>query len=338
MADVCCRVRPGGNAVGVPYRLGSKVEIGGSGSLDRAGPLRPPRPLPVWRVIFFLRRIFRLTRVTRIFQKSIFTRTAPRRPGGRPRRAFCCADADAPARGVFFCCKTRRETMTFHKGESGNSAGRQRGSRNRTTILMQSLLEADGEALARKAIDLAKGGDLAGFACAWTGWCRRASTSRSPSTCRGSTRRPTPSPPRRPSWPRSRPASSRRRRPPTSPRWSTSTCGRWRRRSSRSASQSSKTTPRPPACRLMPTHDSNVDGRTPTHAAAAAAVSEPAEQARESSRPRTPDFFHLEGPWGYARRHRGQARSPARRGNGAGGRQVHSHPLAAPRRKVIDQA
>ena len=51
--------------------------------------------------------------------------------------------------------------MTFHKGESGNSAGRQRGSRNRTTILMQSLLEADGEALARKAIDLAKGGDLA---------------------------------------------------------------------------------------------------------------------------------------------------------------------------------
>src|SRR6516162_7798780 len=262
MADVCCRVRPGGNAVGVPYRLGSKVEIGGSGSLDRAGPLRPPRPLPVWRVIFFLRRIFRLTRVTRIFQKSIFTRTAPRRPGGRPRRAFCCADADAPARGVFFCCKTRRETMTFHKGESGNPAGRQRGSRNRTTILMQSLLEADGEALARKAIDLAKGGDLAGFACAWTGWCRRASTSRSPSTCRGSTRRPTPSPPRRPSWPRSRPASSRRRRPPTSPRWSTSTCGRWRRRLSRSASSSSNAAERPPACRPMPTHDANVEGRS----------------------------------------------------------------------------
>jgi hypothetical protein len=70
----------------------------------------------------------------------------------------------APARGVFFALqdnKTRRETMTFQKGESGNPAGRQRGSRNRTTILMQSLLEADGEALARKAIDLAKGGDLA---------------------------------------------------------------------------------------------------------------------------------------------------------------------------------
>jgi hypothetical protein len=51
--------------------------------------------------------------------------------------------------------------MTFHKGESGNPAGRRRGSRNRATILMQSLLEADGEALARKAIELAKGGDLA---------------------------------------------------------------------------------------------------------------------------------------------------------------------------------
>jgi hypothetical protein len=51
--------------------------------------------------------------------------------------------------------------MTFYKGESGNPAGRPRGSRNRTTILMQSVLEADGEALARKAIDLAKGGDLA---------------------------------------------------------------------------------------------------------------------------------------------------------------------------------
>ena len=51
--------------------------------------------------------------------------------------------------------------MTFHKGESGNPAGRQRGSRNRTTILMQSLLAANAEAIARKAIDLAKDGDIA---------------------------------------------------------------------------------------------------------------------------------------------------------------------------------
>jgi hypothetical protein len=81
-------------------------------------------------------------------------------PGRETAPGFLLRGREAAARGVFFRCKTRRETMTFYKGESGNPAGRPRGSRNRTTVLMQSLLEANAEAIARKAIDLATGGDL----------------------------------------------------------------------------------------------------------------------------------------------------------------------------------
>ncbi len=47
----------------------------------------------------------------------------------------------------------------FKEGESGNPAGRPKGSRNRTTIAMQSLLEGEGEKLTRKAVELALAGD-----------------------------------------------------------------------------------------------------------------------------------------------------------------------------------
>jgi hypothetical protein len=51
--------------------------------------------------------------------------------------------------------------MTFHKGESGNPAGRPRGARNRRTLLAEHLLEGDTEAIVRTMIERAKDGDMA---------------------------------------------------------------------------------------------------------------------------------------------------------------------------------
>jgi hypothetical protein len=51
--------------------------------------------------------------------------------------------------------------MPFEKGESGNPAGLPRGSRNRATLLMEGLLADDPEAIGRKAIAMAKQGDMA---------------------------------------------------------------------------------------------------------------------------------------------------------------------------------
>jgi hypothetical protein len=51
--------------------------------------------------------------------------------------------------------------MPFQKGECGNPAGRPRGSRNRATLLMEGLLADDAEAIGRKAIEMAKQGDMA---------------------------------------------------------------------------------------------------------------------------------------------------------------------------------
>ncbi len=48
----------------------------------------------------------------------------------------------------------------FAPGESGNPNGRPKGSRNKTTIAAEALLEGEAEALTRKVIELALAGNL----------------------------------------------------------------------------------------------------------------------------------------------------------------------------------
>jgi hypothetical protein len=47
----------------------------------------------------------------------------------------------------------------FRKGQSGNPAGKPKGTRHRATVAVQVLLEGEADALTRKCIELAKGGD-----------------------------------------------------------------------------------------------------------------------------------------------------------------------------------
>jgi hypothetical protein len=48
----------------------------------------------------------------------------------------------------------------FKPGISGNPHGRPEGSRNKATLLAQSLMDGEAETLTRKVVKLAKGGDL----------------------------------------------------------------------------------------------------------------------------------------------------------------------------------
>jgi hypothetical protein len=49
--------------------------------------------------------------------------------------------------------------MTFVPGQSGNPAGRPRGSRNKKTLMLEALLDDESETLMRRVIGLAKMGD-----------------------------------------------------------------------------------------------------------------------------------------------------------------------------------
>jgi len=52
-----------------------------------------------------------------------------------------------------------KQSGRFQRGRSGNPNGRPKGSRNRTTLACEALLEEEAGALTRKAIQLAKDGD-----------------------------------------------------------------------------------------------------------------------------------------------------------------------------------
>jgi hypothetical protein len=48
----------------------------------------------------------------------------------------------------------------FQKGQSGNPKGKPKGARNRTTLIAQTLLDGQAEALVEKVVQLALDGDL----------------------------------------------------------------------------------------------------------------------------------------------------------------------------------
>ena len=54
---------------------------------------------------------------------------------------------------------TGKEQRGFPPGVSGNPNGRPKGSRNKTTLAVEALLEGEAEALTRKAIERALEGD-----------------------------------------------------------------------------------------------------------------------------------------------------------------------------------
>jgi hypothetical protein len=53
----------------------------------------------------------------------------------------------------------QKQAGRFQKGHSGNPAGRPRGSRNAATLVAEAILDGEAEALTRKAIEMALGGD-----------------------------------------------------------------------------------------------------------------------------------------------------------------------------------
>ena len=55
---------------------------------------------------------------------------------------------------------SKQRGRPFERGKSGNPAGRPKGSRNRTTLAAEALLEGSATAVVKKAVELALAGDV----------------------------------------------------------------------------------------------------------------------------------------------------------------------------------
>jgi hypothetical protein len=106
-----------------------------------------------------------LTRVTRIFEKSVFTEITPGARAACRAGFFVARTRVRPRAASFACLQENRKiqelkAMPFQKGQSGNPAGRPRGALNRATVLAQTLLSERAESIAGKVIELAERGDM----------------------------------------------------------------------------------------------------------------------------------------------------------------------------------
>lgn len=54
----------------------------------------------------------------------------------------------------------KQRGRAFKPGQSGNPAGKPKGARHKATLAIEALLEGEAEELTRKAIEMAKGGDM----------------------------------------------------------------------------------------------------------------------------------------------------------------------------------
>ena len=86
-------------------------------------------------------------------------------PPPPPGETGCCAfilqPIDGEIRGMSADKATKKQRgRPFQKGQSGNPRGKPKGLRSKMTLAIEALFEGEAEALTRKAIEKALGGDI----------------------------------------------------------------------------------------------------------------------------------------------------------------------------------